>query len=74
MNFQMLGLFLAPWHKCNSFFSVSDCGVYAICFAEEVCTLILNNKCDIFNVSFDESHISQTRERLRNTILELSKG
>eukprot|EP00112_Aurelia_sp_Birch-Aquarium-sp1_P009493 Seg2080.4 transcript_id=Seg2080.4/GoldUCD/mRNA.D3Y31 product="Sentrin-specific protease 8" protein_id=Seg2080.4/GoldUCD/D3Y31 len=60
--------------NCPQQQNYSDCGIYAICFAEEVCTLISNNNCDIFDVKFDESHISRTRERLKNIILLLSKG
>ena len=55
------------------FVAVDDCGLYAICFAEEVCNGLLENQKDFYKVDFDADHAFWTRKRIKDTILRLAK-
>ena len=50
-----------------------DCGLYALCFAEEVCNGLLKKREDFYNVSFDAGHAASARERIKETIHRLAQ-
>ena len=63
----------ARFHSFVLFLVVWDCGLYALCFAEEVCNGLLKKRGDFYNVSFDAGHAASTRERIKETIHRLAQ-
>jgi len=48
-----------------------DCGMYAICYAEEICKGLKEKRKDFYNVDFTAEHATGTRERIRRLIFSL---
>ncbi|XP_065066692.1 sentrin-specific protease 8-like isoform X2 [Rhopilema esculentum] len=68
--FQRLEIIYA---SCPQQTNYDDCGLFAICVAEEICKNIRNGKSDFFSVSFSPEHAADTRVRLKQIILSLGK-
>ena len=63
----------ARFHSFVLFLIVCDCGLYALCFAEEVCNGLLKKREDFYNVNFNAAHAANTRKRIKETIHRLAQ-
>ena len=56
------------------FLTVDDCGLFAICLAEEVCKGLLENRENFYDVKFTGDHAFNTRGRIKMIIRRLANA